>query len=106
MSCSDARERHRGVSHHTRTVLELLLAPVRVAVPEGELPAAAAEPPSPAERHAWSEHRADLEGYRASGLPTRSMGREDELFFAAALAAGTALAELAADMAAAGEVMP
>src|SRR5207249_3284158 len=27
----DARARHRGVSHHTRTVLDLCLAPIRVA---------------------------------------------------------------------------
>jgi hypothetical protein len=39
----------------------------------------------------------DLEGYAASGLPARTMGRdlhEDPLFFAAALAAGYALAEM------------
>ena len=39
----------------------------------------------------------DLDGYRRSGLPARTMGRdldEDPEFFAAALAAGTALAEL------------
>jgi hypothetical protein len=42
-----------------------------------------------------SEHAADLGAYAASGLPTRTMGRdiaEDELFFAAPLAAGAALA--------------
>ena len=37
LSCGDPRERHRDLSHHTYTVLELLLAPVDVAVPEGEL---------------------------------------------------------------------
>ena len=31
MSSGDPRERHRGLSHHTRTVLELLLAPVVLA---------------------------------------------------------------------------
>ena len=35
MSSTDRRERHRGISHHTRTVLELLLAPVVVALPDG-----------------------------------------------------------------------
>ena len=45
-------------------------------------------------RHDWRALEADLDGYTASGLPTRSMGREDPLFFAAALAAGTALADL------------
>ena len=34
LSSSDPRERHRGLSHHTATVLGLLLAPVTVAVPE------------------------------------------------------------------------
>ena len=37
ISSSDERERHRGLSHHTASVLELLLAPVRVPVPEAEL---------------------------------------------------------------------
>ena len=35
MSSGDERERHRGLSHHTETVLSLLLRPVRVAVPAG-----------------------------------------------------------------------
>jgi uncharacterized protein DUF3866 len=85
MSSTDRRERHRGLSHHTRTVLDLLLRPVVVAIPEGEAPGD--------DRHEWRTLPADLDGYTASGLPTRSMGREDPLFFAAALAAGTALAE-------------
>jgi hypothetical protein len=86
MSGTDLRARHRGLSHHTRTVLDLLLEPVVVAIPEGEEPAD--------ERHDWRAFPADLDGYAASGLPTRSMGREDPLFFAAALAAGTALTEM------------
>ncbi len=86
MSSTDLRARHRGLSHHTRTVLDLLLAPVTVAIPPDETPAD--------ERHDWRALDADLAGYAASGLPTRSMGREDPLFFAAALAAGTALAEM------------
>ena len=36
MSSTDLRSRHRGLSHHTRTVLDLLLARVSVAVPAGE----------------------------------------------------------------------
>jgi hypothetical protein len=88
MSSSDLRSRHRGLSHHTRTVLDLLLKPVVVAIPAGEAPAD--------ERHDWREQPADLDGYAASGLPTRSMGREDPLFFAAALAAGRELARMAA----------
>ncbi len=86
MSSSDLRARHRGLSHHTRTVLDLLLAPVVVAIPAGEAPADA--------RHDWRAFATDLDGYAASGLPTRSMGREDPLFFAAALAAGGALAQM------------
>ena len=86
MSSTDLRARHRGLSHHTRIVLELLLAPVVVAIPEGE---AAGD-----DRHEWRALPADLDGYGASGLPTRSMGRPDALFFAAALAAGGALAQM------------
>jgi hypothetical protein len=86
MSSTDRRARHRGLSHHTRTVLELLLAPVAVAIPEGVEPADG--------RHDWRAFAVDLDGYAASGLPTRSMGREDPLFFAAALAAGAALAQM------------
>lgn len=89
MSSTDPRERHRGLSHHTGTVLELLLAPVAVALPTGH------EVDEPGD-HEWLLRPADLDGYARSGLPSRSMGREDPLFFAAALAAGTALAEMAA----------
>jgi len=41
---------------------------------------------------------ADLDGYAATGLPARTMGRgidEDPLFFAAPLAAGAALRDAA-----------
>lgn len=105
MSSGDPRERHRGLSHHTRTVLELLLRPVTLPVPPGvrlfgELdgigPALDA---ARARGHAVVEADVDVEGYRASGLPTRTMGRtldEDRLFFAAALAAGGVLAEACA----------
>jgi hypothetical protein len=88
MSSTDGRERHRGLSHHTRTVLDLLLEAVVVAIPEGE-PAGDGHG-----RHDWRAVNADLAGYTASGLPTRSMGREDPLFFAAALAAGGVLADM------------
>lgn len=92
LSSSDPRDRHRGLSHHTKTVLDLLLAPADVVIPEG-LTEVAAELES-------TDHRlhfvpADIDGYRASGLPTKTMGRsidEDPLFFAAPLAAGTFLA--------------
>jgi hypothetical protein len=74
MSSGDARPRHWGVSHHTRTVLELVLGPLEVAWPASE----------------------DLDGYLASGLPATTMGRtadEDPTFFLAALAGGRVLAE-------------
>lgn len=112
LSSADPRPRHRGLSHHTRTVLELLLAPVRVPVPEIEtegwplLREGAPEGGSGDEalaelievtksRHDLAVEAVDIDGYAASGLPTRTMGREiadDPLFFAAALAAGAALA--------------
>jgi hypothetical protein len=86
MSSADPRERHRGVSHHTRTVLDLLLAPVTVAVPDAGTVIA---PP-----HSALVAETDVDGYAASGLPSSTMGRsiaEDPVFFAAALACGAAL---------------
>ena len=99
LSSGDPRQRHRGLSHHTEGVLELLLAPVEVPVPAGEDEATAAVAAAAGDRHLVVAREADLEGYEASGLPTRTMGREleeDRLFFAAALAAGRGLAESAA----------
>ena len=92
LSSSDPRHRHRGLSHHTRTVLDLLLAPVDVAVPKE-----ATEVISTLENgnHRLRPVPVDLEGYGASGLPSKTMGRclaEDPLFFAAPLAAGAFLA--------------
>ena len=89
MSSSDLRARHRGLSHHTRTVLDLLLAPVAVAVPTGD---DAAEHDD--DRHDWLRCEVDLDAYLQTTLPSRSMGREDPLFFASALAAGAALARM------------
>jgi hypothetical protein len=128
MSSSDDRMRHRGISHHTLTVLDLLLEPVTVALPAGmrspvgadlraglgavfggampNLPTRArpalaldVERPVRITRHDWRRAVVDLPAYVASGLPTDTMGRrlaQDPLFFGAALAGGTALAELAA----------
>jgi Protein of unknown function (DUF3866) len=112
LSSSDPRLRHRGLSHHTATVLELLLGSVRVPVPELELqgwPTGGegldqVDLPSVLDalhevcddRHDVTVEPVDLEGYSASGLPARTMGRtieEDPLFFAAPLAAGAALAD-------------
>jgi uncharacterized protein DUF3866 len=91
-SSGDPRSRHRGVSHHTRIALELALVPFIVAH-AGERPRAGLG------RHDWRQGEADLDGYAASGLPGRTMGRsleEDPEFFAAALAAGSVLAQCAA----------
>ena len=96
LSEADPRSHHRGLSHHTRTVLGLLLAGVQVPLPEGEA-AAEIEAAIP-EPHRATTHAADLDGYAASGLPAEVMGRtldQDRLFFAAPLAAGTALAAAA-----------
>jgi hypothetical protein len=79
----DPRERHRGVSHHTRALLALCLGEVIVPWP------AAYDAPS------WLERRVDVDisGWEetCAGLPLAHMGRgrqEDPLFFAAAFAAG------------------
>jgi hypothetical protein len=122
MSSGDSRDRHRGISHHTLTVLELLLEPVTVALPAGmrspvgsdlraglgavfggavaARPALALDVERPVRitRHDWRRAEVDLPAYVASGLPAETMGRslaEDPLFFGAALAGGAALAELA-----------
>lgn len=102
LSSSDRRERHRGLSHHTATVLELLLHPLEVALPatEGEgaveLRAALA-----GGGHEAVEVEVDelLDAYLESGLPATTMGRsaaEDREFFLAGLAGGAALAHPAA----------
>jgi Protein of unknown function (DUF3866) len=84
---ADPRERHRGVSHHTRAALELCLGQVVVPWPSGR--------PAPS----WLDAREEVEvdGWEGAcaGLPLSHMGRgigEDPLFFAAAFAAGRAAA--------------
>jgi Protein of unknown function (DUF3866) len=129
MSSGDERARHRGISHHTLTVLDLLLEPVTVALPAGvrspvgadlraglsavfggampsrepaeERPAPTlaldVERPARVARHDWRRASVDLPAYAASGLPAETMGRGlagDPLFFGAALAGGSVLAEL------------
>ena len=83
ISESDPRERHRGVSHHTRAVLGLCVGRVTAAWPAGLI-----APP-------WLEARDEVEvdDWREAceGLPLEHMGRgpsEDPWFFAAAFAAG------------------
>jgi len=94
MSSGDQRDRHHGLSHHTQTVIQLLLKPVTVAIPETDdvlhLEAFGG--------HNYRSVRVDVEGYVESGLPVKTMGRtvdQDRLFFAAALAGGCVTAESA-----------
>lgn len=104
MSSSDPRERHRGISHHTLTVLDLLLEPVTVALPAGirspvgselrsslgsvfaanssdrpqfelDAPRAISDRPARMARHDWRRTPVDLPAYAASGLSTKTMGR-------------------------------
>jgi hypothetical protein len=105
MSSADTRPRHRGVSHHTLTVLDLLLEPVTVALPAGirspvgadlratlgsvfGAPAAGGRPqlaldvdrstgrdPASLTRHDWRRAPIDLPAYLQSGLPAVTMGR-------------------------------
>jgi hypothetical protein len=90
VSFGDPRERHRGLSHHTRAALRLCLAEVAVAWPQG------LEPPDGVEVEivevdAWREACADL--------PLEHMGRgpeDDPWFFASAFAAGALARQLAA----------
>jgi hypothetical protein len=88
-SSGDSRPRHQGISHHTRTVLQLLLGSVTVGLgPQ-------APRPDELSRHKVVDVDPDVDAYAASGLPTRTMGRDladDRLFFEQALAGGIALA--------------
>jgi hypothetical protein len=109
LSSGDPRERHRGVSHHTLIVLELLLAPVTIPAPVpgdpmtegkhgGRDEAIETLRSAAGSRHHLTEAPADAAAYAAAGLPTTTMGRtieQDELFFLAPLAAGNALAAAA-----------
>jgi len=90
LSTGDERARHRGVSHHTRSVLALSLGEVHVAWPSG---VGAPE---------WLEQRVEVDATSwrtaCSGLPISTMGRgaDDEPgFFAAAYAGGLVAAEFA-----------
>jgi hypothetical protein len=90
VSSGDPRERHRGVSHHTRAVVELCLGEVRVAWPAG------------IEAPPWLGERTevDTQGWReaCAGLPIEHMGRgpdDDPWFFESAFAAGKLARELA-----------
>ena len=83
VSHGDERERHRGVSHHTRAVLDMVLGDRRIAWPAGlEAPEWLAERDE-VDVTAWRE--------ACEGLHLEHMGRgpdEDPWFFASAFAAG------------------
>ena len=90
MSDGDPRERHRGVSHHSRTALELTRSPVLVAAPEAG---------------AYEHERHDVRVVEGPDVPAilagldlhvTTMGRgpdEDPLFFRATAAAGALAAQ-------------
>jgi hypothetical protein len=103
MSSGDPRDRHRGLSHHTETVLRMLLGSVQVPAPAGDEAGLDRLRQACGERHEVRPCEAAVDGYAASGLSASHMGRsidEDRLFFAAALAAGDGLATAALDSAA------
>lgn len=82
ISHADPRDRHRGLSHHTRSALALCLGDVRVAWPAGLEPPAGIEV-VPVDVTGWQE--------ACGGLTLSHMGRgpeADPWFFAAAFAAG------------------
>lgn len=88
-SSGDPRERHQGVSHHTRSTLRLVLGPVTVGLSKS-VPL-----PPEMEGHRWVCAEPDLAAYAESGLTRTTMGRDladDAMFFEQALAGGIALA--------------
>lgn len=92
MSDADARERHQGISHHTRTALDLAYARCIVPVPVGT--DASALPPGHDVREVGNTGAA-LDLLLAKNITVTSMGRtpaDDPLFFHAVAAAGLVLA--------------
>ena len=90
-SSGDARERHQGISHHARTVLDAVRSEVDVAVPVGVERCT--------ERHRW--HAIDpgdpVALLERHDLQVTTMGRppaDDRLFFSAAAAAGALAGQL------------
>jgi hypothetical protein len=98
LSSGDQRERHRGLSHHTRNVMRFLLRPVTVPVPSGISPESLSQLQEALGAHRGVEVSVDdlVRSLRQSGLSTETMGRslqDDEDFFRGALAAGALLGE-------------
>lgn len=103
MSFADARERHRGVSHHSTSALaRVALAPATVAVPvlrpeEQRIVDAALEQAGVWALHARQDVHAGPPLPDTRGVPLKSMGRspgDDPAFFAAAAAGGYAAAAM------------
>ena len=102
LSSGDPRERHRGLSHHTETVLSLLLRPVQVPLPVGvSLPSGGSLELAIAHGAGHEAVRLDVSGlvepYLSSDLPSSTMGRsfeEDRDFFLASLAGGVLLVDM------------
>ncbi len=97
LSSGDPRPRHRGLSHHSRTVMRLVLAGVDVPLPAGSGELSSVVEEEGGGRHRVTIEDVDLDGYRQAGLPSRTMGRDleqDPEFFAGPLAAGARLAAL------------
>lgn len=101
LSFADARERHRGVSHHTLIALgRVAAARATVAVPSLQREWAAEVEGALAAAGVWVRHeRCDVElrtgDVDMRGVTVRTMGRgaeDDPAFFAAAFAAGIAAA--------------
>src|SRR5207248_672026 len=107
MSFADERDRHRGVSHHSLTILrDVCLVPATVAVPALEEPHRARvwealRGARLEDRHQLIEAagEAALGTLRDAGLEVESMGRtpeEDPAFFLAGGAAGILAGRMAA----------
>ncbi len=95
LSSADGRDRHRGLSHHSRTALDLVRSSVRVPVPADAVDLVAGLD----ERHQLQPVETPDVGAQLAerGLVVTTMGRgpaEDPAFFAACGAAGVAAAEL------------
>ena len=91
MSSSDKRPRHQGISHHTRTTLDLAYSRCLVPLPAGI--DAAALPPGHTVQFVPNAQAA-LDLLAEAGVAVTSMGRtpaEDPAFFLAAAAAGLAM---------------
>jgi hypothetical protein len=87
LSSADPRERHRGLSHHTRAALRAALAGCRVAFPAS----CEVSPEGLPDRHACEPVEASAAGLQERfGVTFESMGRryeDDPVFFDAAVAA-------------------